>query len=111
MVLKKFSFNARRKRISLLVKGVSVLSPGLLFRKKSPILLWDLKKEKNFSIFSLFCRPFIAIWISDDKMVTKAEKIDRWRWKINGQGRYLIEVPETDENYLKMTKRLDFPDG
>jgi uncharacterized membrane protein (UPF0127 family) len=63
---------------------------GLMFKSKSKSLLFKL--NKNPKIHSLFCKPFKAIWLDDNKTVIKEEIIDKWKFSISGQGKYLIEV-------------------
>lgn len=111
MVLEKFSFYIGKKRKSLLVKKVCVFSPGLVGRKNSPALLWEVRRERNLDIFSLFCRPFIAIWLDKNKKALKIASVKNWKLRIPGFGKYLLEIPEADENYLKMTKATNFSDG
>ena len=93
MVLKKFFYYDGNKKITLNVKPVSIFSTGLMFRKSSPVLLFTLSKEKKFSIFSYFCKPFKAIWLDEKKRVTKIEKIKTQRLNIPGRGKYLLEIP------------------
>lgn len=93
MVLKKFNYMEGENKKSLEVKMQGVFSPGLLFRKDSPALLWDLGQEKKFSIFSVFCLPFEAIWLDGKKRVIKKIVVDKWLWRIPGRGRYLLEIP------------------
>lgn len=111
MVLEKFSFYVGRKKISLNVKRVSVLSPGLMFRKSSPVLLWEMKRWRNLGIFSLFCNPFVAIWLDENKKMVKMSSVKSWKFLIPGFGRFLVEVPESDVNYLRMTKLAKNPVG
>jgi hypothetical protein len=95
MVLKEFIYFINGKKKTIRVKKVSIFSPGLLFRRSSTPLLFTLKRKKKFSIFSIFCRPFTAIWLDEDKNAIKILKIKDWRWNIPGEGKYLLEVPET----------------
>jgi len=77
---------------------------GLMFKTKSSPLLFVFEREKTLSIHSLFCRPFIAIWLDKDKKATKIIEIKNPKPNISGKGRYLLEIPENDENYYKMIK-------
>jgi uncharacterized membrane protein (UPF0127 family) len=94
MVLETFTYFLGKKKKTIKVKQVSVFSTGLMFRKKSPPLLFNLKKEKKFTIFSYFCKPFTAIWIDDKKYATKTEHIKNWKLS-SGKGKYLLEIPTT----------------
>ncbi|MBT6820206.1 hypothetical protein HOA55_02540 [archaeon] len=93
MVLEKFTYFVDGKKKTIDVKKVSIFSPGLLFRRKSPPLLFTLRKEKSFSIFSLFCKPFKAIWIDEKKRTTKIVDVKNWKLNIRGHGKYLLEIP------------------
>jgi uncharacterized membrane protein (UPF0127 family) len=77
---------------------------GLMFKTKSPPLLFIFGKEKNLSIHSLFCRPFIAIWLNNARKATKIVDVKSIKLNISGKGSYLLEIPESDENYSKMIK-------
>lgn len=94
MVLKNFTYIIKGKRKTIKVKSVSIFSTGLMFRKTSPPLLFELNKERKFSIHSFFCKPFTAIWIDNNKKATKVEYIKNWKLKITGRGKYLLEIPE-----------------
>lgn len=65
---------------------------GLMFKKNSPPLLFVFEKEKKLSIHSLFCRPFKAIWIDENKKVTKIVDVKNWKLSISGKGKYLLEI-------------------
>lgn len=93
MVLEKFIYTHDGKKKVVQVKKVSVFSPGLLFRKSSPPLLFSLKKQKDFSIFSIFCKPFRAIWLDDKMRATKVVDVKKWKFNIRGNGKYLLEIP------------------
>lgn len=92
--LKKFTFYEEGKEKEISVKQVSQFSTGLMFRRKSPPLLFDFGRfRNNLSIFSLFCKPFEALWLDEEKRVIKRLKITKWKWWIPGEGRYLLEIP------------------
>lgn len=65
---------------------------GLMFKKKSPPLLFIFKKEKNICIHSFFCKPFKAIWLNKNMKPTKELDISNWRPHFSGHGKYLLEV-------------------
>ena len=93
MVLKNFTYTAQGKKKTIKVKPVSTFSTGLMFKDKSPPLLFELNKERKFSIHSFFCRPFTAIWLDKDKKATKIAEAKNWKLKITGKGKYLLEIP------------------
>ena len=68
---------------------------GLMFRKNSPPLLFVFNREKKLSIHSLFCKPFIAIWLDDKMHATQVLEINNWRTDIVGKGKYLLEILRT----------------
>lgn len=114
MVLSKFYFYSGKKRVSLVVKECKSLwskFSGLMFRKKGPALIFIFNREKMLTIHSFFCKPFVAIWLDNQKRITKIEKVPSWKCSVSGFGRYLLEVSNYDENYLKMTKAAKFSDG
>ncbi len=94
MRLKKFTYFVKGKKKTIEVKHVSTFSSGLLFRKSSPPLLFTLKKLKKFSIFSLFCKPFKAIWLDEKRNVIKSLDVKTWKFNIPGKGKYLLEIPD-----------------
>ena len=101
MVLKKFEFFYKKRKIKLQVKECkSIFSKtlGLMFKRKSPSLLFIFSKEKNLAIHSFFCFPFIAVWLDKNRKVTKIEKIHKWKANIFGNGKFLVEIPLLKEN-------------
>jgi len=96
MVLKTFIYYRSRKKEKINVKPCSAIISkflGLMFKKKSPPLLFIFNREKRLSIHSFFCKPFTAIWLDENKKVLKIEKITRQRFNISGYGKYLLEIP------------------
>ncbi len=91
MVLKKFKYFDSKKK-TILVKKVSVFSSGLMFRKSSVPLLFDLKKEKNFSITAIFCNSFEAILLDKNNKVLKKITVKGGTRKIKCYGKYLLEI-------------------
>ena len=109
-----FRFKLKNKLFNINVKEcISLWSKfsGLMFKNKSPCLLFVFNKNKNLCIHSFFCKPFIAIWFNSDKEITKILNISEKGINFCGFGKYLLEIPQSDENYLKMTKILKLSDG
>jgi uncharacterized membrane protein (UPF0127 family) len=98
MVLEGFTYFSNGKKKKIKVKKVSVLSTGLMFRLSSPPLLFTLRKRKRFLISSIFCWPFRAIWLDENKRVLKTVDVNTWKWKIPGEGKYLLEIPRLPKN-------------
>lgn len=105
--LKKELFEINAKECSSFWSKLS----GLMFKYKSPCLLFIFNRNKNLCIHSFFCKPFIAIWFDSDKKITKILNISKSGINFCGIGKYLLEIPQSDENYLKMTKILKLSDG
>jgi len=108
--MEKLFFNFKKTKISInarLCKSIWSKFAGLMFRKKSKPLLFIFNQEKILEIHSFFCKPFMAIWLDKNKNTTKIAIIKEWRIGIGGFGKYLLEIPSTDENYWLMTKLLD----
>jgi len=93
MVLENFTYYIGKKKKQIKVKRVSVYSSGLMFRKRSFALLWELPKEREFSITSLFCYPFTAYWLDSKKRAVKIVDVKTWKLMIPGIGKYLLEIP------------------
>lgn len=68
---------------------------GLMFKKKSPPLLFIFNKNKTLSIHSFFCRPFRAIWLDEKMHTTKFIDVKKWKPSFSGKGKYLLEIPVT----------------
>jgi uncharacterized membrane protein (UPF0127 family) len=67
---------------------------GLMFKKKSPPLLFVFNKEKSLNIHSFFCKPFTAIWLDKNFNATKFVKAVPNKINYSGKGMYLLEVPK-----------------
>jgi uncharacterized membrane protein (UPF0127 family) len=67
-----FSFKLKEEENTKKEKKLTTIiqqSSGLMFKKKSPSLLFIQKKPVRHSIHSFFCKPFIAIWLLNDKII------------------------------------------
>lgn len=95
--LENFTYYEGKKKKNIKVKKVSVFSSGLMFRKNSPPLLFELGKVRDIPITSIFCNPFIAYFLDDKKKVIKKIIVTRWKFRIPGRGKYLLEVPLENE--------------
>lgn len=92
MVLKKITYLKNKKKVNLIVKPVSNFSTGLMFKKSTIPLLFNLKKEIFFSITALFCKDFTAITLDKDYNLLQKQKIKGGTLKIKLYGQYLIEI-------------------
>ncbi|MFH1238404.1 MAG: hypothetical protein V1491_03130 [archaeon] len=98
MVLKKITYFVNGKKKNINVKNCDTLLKkflGLMFKKNSPPLLFVFNKTKILSIHSLFCKPFIAIWLDEKMCSTKVVDVKNWKLNISGKGKYLLEIPRT----------------
>ena len=93
MVLEEVTYFVNGKKHRISAKKVSVFSTGLMFRRNPNPLLFTLSRDKSFSIISLFCKPFRAIWLDEKMESTKVIDVKDWKWKIPGHGKYLLEIP------------------
>jgi uncharacterized membrane protein (UPF0127 family) len=107
------NFNYGNKKIEL--KALKVPwwfeGIGLMFsrRKKARALIFDLKKERKFSIHSWFVFfPFVAIWLDENKKVVDIQKVNSFKFGVlpSRNFRYLIEVP-INESYDEVLKIID----
>ena len=101
----KFNFEFKNKNIKLdIEKCESIFSKfrGLMFRKKSPCLLFIFNKPVRQSIHSFFCQPFIAIWFNKNKII-ELKIIKSWRFSIKPKEKFdkLLEIP-IKNNYSKI---------
>lgn len=98
-----FSFNCKGKKYSIDVKkceNIFSRMTGLMFRKKSPLLLFIFEKPVNISIHSFFCIPFIAIWFHKGKIIDK-KFIKPWKMNIKPQKKFdkLLEIPVGNKEF------------
>lgn len=96
MVLNTFTYynNGKKTKISVEVcETIWKKGTGLMFRKNSPPLLFIFSKNKKLSIHSFFCKPFRAIWLDENKKITRVIDVKNWRPNFSGKGKYLLEIP------------------
>ena len=100
MALKQITYYINNKPHKIKAKPLTTIiqkATGLMFRNKSPPLLFIFNKNKTISIHSLFCKPFKAIWLDDKMQTTKVTNVNNWKLNISGKGKYLLEIPATSE--------------
>lgn len=96
MVMKTISYFTNDKKKKIKVKFCDTPLKkflGLMFRKKSPPLLFVFNKNKILSIHSFFCRPFKAIWLNEKMQIIKIVDVKTWKPNISGKGKFLLEIP------------------
>jgi len=97
---KEYSVSFKGKKIKvrnyILCESILAKTRGLMFRPgnfKIPLVfLW--KKPGKYSIHSFFCRKFLAVWISDGKIIEK-RAVNPWKFSIFPEKSFdtLIEIP------------------
>ena len=67
---------------------------GLMFKKNSEPLRFEFEKPVDYSIHSLFCERFIAIWFLND-IVVDFKIVEPFKTNIKSISKYnkLIEIP------------------
>ena len=83
-------------------KTISSKISGLMFRKKSPCLLFYFGKLRRWRIHSFFCRPFFAIWFNGDKIVD-GKFVKPWIFWIQPKEKFdkLLEIPSNSEAFSR----------
>ena len=105
----QFKFNYKEKELETEVKECKSFFAktfGLMFRKKSPCLLFVFNKQTKIPIHSFFCKPFYAVWFNNDEIVDE-KMVKGWRFSIKPKDSFdnLLEIPSGNE-FFKM-----FADG
>jgi len=79
---------------------------GLMFKKNSIPLLFIFKKLTKQPIHSLFCPPFKAIWLKDNKIIEE-KIINSWKLSIRPQEKFnkLIEIPLSNNMTTSISRR------
>lgn len=96
MVLKTFTYYNQGRKTKISVEVCDTFwkkLKGLMFRKNSPPLLFLFNREQNLVIHSFFCKPFRAIWLDENKRVTKIIDVKKQKPHFSGFGKYLLEIP------------------
>jgi len=105
--MSRFRFNYKNKNYSLEVKECkNIFSQflGLMFKKNSKSLLFIFPTLKRLAIHSFFCKPFIAIWFNENKVID-IKFVKSWRFFVKPDKKFnkLLEIPEFDKNFLLFT--------
>lgn len=106
MVSKPKFFNARLTISDKIVEipqirkinGNSLMAGiGLMFKnkEKANALLFEFNQDMNLSITSMFCPPFLAIWLNEHNKIVEYKIVSPNKFSISPQKPYrkLIEVP------------------
>lgn len=105
----QFKFNYKGRELKMEVRecrNIFSKTFGLMFRKKSPCLLFIFDKQKKIPIHSFFCKPFYAIWFDNDKIVDE-RLVKGWKVSVRPKSSFdkLLEIPSRN-NFFKI-----FSDG
>lgn len=110
MVVKDFNFQLKEKEQKIKVKECKTLYSkfkGLMFKKDSLPLLFIFKKPVKISIHSFFCKPFIAIWFLQDKIIEiKSIKSNKPSIKPRKEFDKLLEIPSNSDEYSTLLSSL-----
>ena len=110
MVVKNFNFQLKEKEQKIKIRECKTLYSkfiGLMFKKNSPPLLFIFKKPVKISIHSFFCKPFIAIWFLQNKIIEiKSIKPNKLSIKPKKEFDKLLEIPSNSKEYPTMLSFL-----
>lgn len=103
MSLKDFSFVHKGKKINLKVKECKdwlSKGVGLMFKKTSPCLLFVFNTSKKRAIHSLFCKPFVGVWLDEDKIVD-VKMVRPWKTAVYPKKKFnrLLEIPSDSTTF------------
>ena len=75
-------------------EGIFDKARGLMFRTKSPALIFQFDKPGKHRIHSFFCKPFHAVWMLGEKIVDE-KTINSWKFSILPKQEFdrLVEIP------------------
>lgn len=97
MVVETIKFKYKNKNYSINAKvsnSFTSKAVGLMFKNNSPPLLFIFKKPNNTRIHSFFCKPFIAIWFFENKIVDiRYIKPNKFSIKSKERFNKLLEIP------------------
>ncbi len=110
MKLSTFNFKYKNKTYSIQVKECKTIlqkTTGLMFRKKSPALLFLYTKPKKQAIHSFFCIPFIAIWFNKNKII-KIKLVKPSNPSIKPKEKFdkLLEIPKNNKQFSEILKEI-----
>jgi hypothetical protein len=97
MALTRIDYIDEGKKRNIFVKKVPFYSIGLIFKKRSSPLMFELKDEKCLGFTSVFCKKFYMIVLDKNKKVVDKIYFDKWKIKVNCCGKYFIEIMEIND--------------
>ena len=107
MTPQPFTFTHQNKTHTIKVKPLTTIlqkASGLMFRKNSYPLLFIFKKPTRQPIHSFFCKPFIAIWFNQNKIID-VKLVKPFRLSIKPRDKFtkLLEIPSNNPIFTKIT--------
>jgi uncharacterized membrane protein (UPF0127 family) len=102
-----YSFIYNKKKFNLevdLCRTINQKAWGLMFKRKSRPLLFYFNRSVLTPIHSFFCRPFIAIWLNNKKVVD-IKYVRPWKVSVFPKEKFdrLLEIPISDPNFYKFS--------
>ena len=99
-------FKYRGKKFDIDVQecaGVFSKFRGLMFRKKSKPLFFVFKKPTKQSIHSFFCKPFVAIWFNNERIID-VKFVKPWRFFVKPKEKFnkILEILSSDKNFKEI---------
>ena len=74
---------------------------GLMFRRKPKNLLFVFRKPTRQSIHSLFCKPFLAVWMYNGRIIDE-KIVQPFQFSIKPEKSFteIVEIPLKNDNKL-----------
>ncbi len=99
----EFKFNYKGKQIKIRVeecKNIFEKARGLMFKKNSKPLLFYFSKLKRYRIHSFFCKPFVAIWFNNDRIID-IKLVEPRVFSIQPKHKFdkLLEIPSNTKEF------------
>lgn len=97
----------KKEKIKVKVKECKGINKfiGLMFKKNSTPLLFNVKRG---TFHSLFCKPFLLIWLDEKNKVVDYEIVKNIRFNIKTEKKFsrILEIPLT-KKYKKIISLFD----
>tara|TARA_Y100000034_G_scaffold92745_1_gene112121 strand:- start:283 stop:627 length:345 start_codon:yes stop_codon:yes gene_type:complete len=109
--MEHYNLKLKNKELTIPVKKLTNIfshTQGLMFQKNPSNLLFIFKKPKEIAIHSYFCKPFIAIWLLDNKIQDiKIVEPNTFSVKPKHKFNKLLEIPNNNKEFKEIYKILD----
>ena len=108
-MLKKVSFEFKKKKFEFYAVSCGFFSTGLILRSKDTIpCVFEFKKPVNFRISSLFVLfPFVAVWLDNKNKIVDIKIVKPFNFAIFPKKSFskILEIP-INEKYKEEIKLL-----